>query len=87
MRSGEARCHALAQFARNGDWRGASERPRRCVLQLTVLGYVLVPIFTYKLWWLVLLYACFMLLMGSWEASSRPSQTYTVSIYWPYQSR
>ena len=51
----------------------------RCVVQLTVLGYVLVPIFTYELWYLVVAYAFFMLLIGSWEASSRPAYTYTVS--------
>ena len=51
----------------------------RCVVQLTVLGYILVPIFTYELWYLVVAYAFFMLLIGSWEASSRPAYTYTVS--------
>ena len=48
-------------------------------MQLTVLGYILVPIFTYELWYLVVAYAFFMLLIGSWEASSRPAYTYTVS--------
>ncbi|KAK9810214.1 hypothetical protein WJX72_006730 [[Myrmecia] bisecta] len=48
----------------------------RCVVQLLVLGYILVPIFTAGLWWLVLLYSCFMLLVGCWEAVSRPSYTY-----------
>ena len=52
----------------------------RCFLQLTVLGYVLVPIFTYKLWWLVLGYAGFMLFIGSWEAAGRPSQSYKVCL-------
>ena len=36
------------------------------------------PIFTYKLWWLVVGYAVFMLVIGSWEAAGRPSQTYKV---------
>ncbi|EIE21804.1 putative membrane protein [Coccomyxa subellipsoidea C-169] len=48
----------------------------RCVVQLTVLGYILVPIFTYNLWWLVLLYAFFMLFVGSLEAVQRPAYTY-----------
>ena len=48
-------------------------------MQLTVLGYVLVPIFTYNMWWLVLLYACFMLFVGCMEAVSRPQYTYRVS--------
>ncbi len=51
---------------------------RRCILQLTVLGYILVPIFSYNLWWLVLLYAFFMLLVGCVEAASRPQYTYKV---------
>jgi putative ABC transport system permease protein len=48
----------------------------RCVVQLTVLGYILVPIFSYHLWYLVVGYSLVMLLVGSWEASSRPPQTY-----------
>ncbi|CAL8471622.1 g11164 [Coccomyxa elongata] len=48
----------------------------RCVVQLTVLGYILVPIFTYNLWWLVLLYAFFMLFVGCLEAIQRPAYTY-----------
>ena len=48
----------------------------RCIVQLTVLGYILVPIFTYDMWWLVLLYAFFMLLVGCVEAVSRPQYTY-----------
>ena len=43
-----------------------------------MLGYILVPIFSYNLWWLVLFYAFFMLLVGSMEAASRPQYTYKV---------
>ena len=48
-------------------------------MQLTLLGYILVPIFTYNQWWLVLVYACFMLYVGCLEASQRPAYSYTVS--------
>ena len=51
----------------------------RCIIQLTLLGYILVPIFTYNQWWLVLLYACFMLYVGCLEASQRPAYSYAVS--------
>ena len=51
----------------------------RCIIQLTLLGYILVPIFTYNQWWLVLLYACFMLYVGCLEAAQRPAYSYTVS--------
>ncbi len=37
-----------------------------------------VPIFQYNYWWLVILYGCFMLLVGAYEAVSRPAYTYTV---------
>ncbi len=50
----------------------------RCIIQLTLLGYILVPIFTYNQWWLVLLYACFMLYVGCLEAAQRPAYCYTV---------
>lgn len=55
----------------------------RCIVQLTVLGYILVPIFTSQLLWPVLLYASFMLLVGSMEASSRPSYGYKVLPFLP----
>ena len=38
------------------------------------------PIFTYNQWWLVLLYACFMLYVGCLEASQRPAYSYAVSL-------
>lgn len=52
----------------------------RCVVQLSVLGYILLPIFSYNFWWLVIAYGFFMLLVGSWEATSKPTQTYKVRL-------
>ena len=43
-------------------------------MQLSVLGYILVPIFALGRWWLTLLYCLFMLAVASAEAVSRPSQ-------------
>lgn len=48
----------------------------RCTIQLTILGYILVPIFSYDRWWLVLLYAAFMITIAAAEAVSRPSAVY-----------
>lgn len=48
----------------------------RCFAQLSVLGYILVPIFAANRWWLTLLYALFMLAVAAVEAVSRPAQTY-----------
>lgn len=48
------------------------------VVQLSLLGYILVPIFTYDKWWLVLMYSMFMLLIASFEAVQRPSYTFKV---------
>ncbi len=42
-------------------------------MQLTILGYVLVPIFTFDRWELSLGYACVMLTVGAYEAVSRPA--------------
>ena len=50
----------------------------RCTIQLTILGYILVPIFSYDKWWLVLLYASFMITIAGAEAVSRPSAVYQV---------
>ena len=50
----------------------------RCTIQLTILGYILVPIFTYDKWWLVMLYAMFMITVAGAEAISRPSAAYKV---------
>jgi putative ABC transport system permease protein len=41
-----------------------------------VLGYILLPIFTFNRWWLTLLYTLFMLVVAAVEAVSRPTQTY-----------
>lgn len=51
-------------------------RPRRCIVQLSILGYILVPIFLANRWWLTLLYSLFMLAVAAIEAVSRPAQTY-----------
>lgn len=48
----------------------------RCVVQLTVLGYILVPIFKYDYWWLVVGYSLIMLLVGAIEANGRPAYHY-----------
>ncbi|GAB4820660.1 hypothetical protein N2152v2_007706 [Parachlorella kessleri] len=48
----------------------------RCILQLSLLGYILVPIFVTNKWWLTLLYTLFMLAVAAIEAVSRPTQTY-----------
>lgn len=49
---------------------------RRCFAQLSLLGYILVPIFLANRWWLTLLYTLFMLVVAAVEAVSRPTQTY-----------
>ena len=51
---------------------------RRMVVQLSVLGHILVPIFRLNRWWLVLLYASFMLAVASIEAVQRPAYTFQV---------
>eukprot|EP00192_Tetraselmis_astigmatica_P006444 CAMPEP_0117683358 /NCGR_PEP_ID=MMETSP0804-20121206/20342_1 /TAXON_ID=1074897 /ORGANISM="Tetraselmis astigmatica, Strain CCMP880" /LENGTH=447 /DNA_ID=CAMNT_0005493915 /DNA_START=213 /DNA_END=1556 /DNA_ORIENTATION=+ len=59
----------------------------RCVLQLSVLGVILEPIFNFgskddptktgeSVWWLVLPYTCLMLTVAAVEATSRPSSAY-----------
>ncbi|PNW72321.1 hypothetical protein CHLRE_16g673000v5 [Chlamydomonas reinhardtii] len=48
----------------------------RMVVQLSILGYMLVPIFNYDRWWLVLLYGCFMLMIASLEAVQRPGYSF-----------
>ena len=47
-------------------------------MQLTVLGYILVPIFEYNRWWLVITYALFMLAVAAAEAISRPRVAFNV---------
>jgi hypothetical protein len=48
----------------------------RCIVQLSLLGYILVPIFTTNKWWLTALYTLFMLTVAAMEAVSRPAQSY-----------
>lgn len=48
----------------------------RCFAQLSILGYILVPIFTANRWWVTLLYSLFMLSVAAIEAVSRPALTY-----------
>jgi len=49
----------------------------RCAAQLSVLGYVLLPIFVANRWWLTSLYTICMLLIAGAEAVSRPSHAYS----------
>lgn len=48
----------------------------RCATQLSLLGYILVPIFITNRWWLTLVYSFFMLAVAAAEAVSRPAQAY-----------
>jgi ABC-type iron transport system FetAB permease component len=57
----------------------ASRYVRSMVLQLTLLGYVLVPVVAWGTWWLVLLTSAAMVAVNSIEAVSRPAFTYKVS--------
>ncbi len=54
---------------------------RRCLLQLSILGYVLAPVFHFNTWWLVLLYAGAMLAISSAETVSHPAASYKVCLY------
>lgn len=49
----------------------------RCTIQLSVLGWILVPIFMSNSFWLTISYACFMLFVASAEAVARPSHSYS----------
>jgi putative ABC transport system permease protein len=51
----------------------------RCILQLSVLGYILVPIFNYGQIWPVMAYVTFMIFVSAIEAVGRPSRRYNVS--------
>lgn len=51
---------------------------RRCIVQLSVLGYVLAPVVHFNTWWLVMLYAGVMLAVSSAESISRPGASYKV---------
>ncbi|KAG7669322.1 hypothetical protein Ndes2437B_g05468 [Nannochloris sp. 'desiccata'] len=48
----------------------------RCASQLSILGFILVPIFVSNTWWLTVIYTLFMLLVAAAEAVSRPAQAY-----------
>ena len=48
------------------------------VVQLTLLGYILKPIFMMDSPWLVLGYAVFMCVVAALEAVGRPSYSYKV---------
>lgn len=50
----------------------------RCVVQLSLLGHILVPIFDYGQLWLVLAYAAFMVWVSAVEAIGRPARFYKV---------
>ena len=50
------------------------------VIQLTVLGFILKPIFMGDSPWTVLGYACFMCLVAALEAGGRPSYSYKANI-------
>jgi len=49
----------------------------RCASQLSVLGWILVPIFTSNLWWMTLGYCLIMIVVASAEAVSRPQHAYS----------
>ncbi len=50
----------------------------RCVVQLTIIGYILAAVFSLNTWWLVILYTAVMVLVASLEAVSRPAASYKV---------
>ena len=53
----------------------------RCFTQLSVLGWILVPIFTADTWWLTMLYGSFMVIIASLEAASRPQYTFRGALF------
>ena len=53
--------------------------PCRCAIQLTVLGYILEPIFAFDAWWLVVIICICMLLIAAAEAVSHPTAAYQVT--------
>lgn len=50
-------------------------------MQLSILGYILVPIFTYNMWELVLAYSCAMAFIGAYEAVSRPAYSFKARLF------
>lgn len=67
---------ALSGYLRLGLHRKLAVGVMRCALQLSCLGYILVPIFVANRWWITLLYAAVMCLVAAAEAVSRPAQAY-----------
>ena len=53
--------------------------PCRCAIQLTVLGYILEPVFAFDAWWLVVIICICMLLIAAAEAVSHPTAAYQVT--------
>ena len=51
----------------------------RCVVQLTIIGYILAAVFSLNTWWLVTLYTVVMVIVASLEAVSRPAASYKVT--------
>lgn len=49
----------------------------RCFIQLSLLGYILLPIFQSDKLWLSAVYCSFMVIVAAVEAVSRPRQTYS----------
>ena len=48
----------------------------RCATQLSILGFILVPIFVSNTWYLTVIYTLVMLMVAAAEAVSRPAQAY-----------
>lgn len=63
----------------------AHGKTNRCVVQLTVLGYVLVPVFAHNTWYVVLAYSSLMLLVAAAEAAGRPSYSCKVCVHGMYR--
>lgn len=75
-------CHApgLSLYFRLGLHWQITIAAGRCILQLTVLGYLLVPVLSYGAIWLVLLFGAAMMFVSAMEAVSRPAWTYKVGL-------
>lgn len=55
------------------------QAPCRCAIQLTVLGYILEPVFAFDAWWLVVIICICLLLISAAEAVSHPTAAYQVT--------
>lgn len=53
----------------------------RCAGQLSLLGWILVPIFNANVWWVTLAYSTAMVVIASAEAASRPQYTYSGAFF------